>query len=58
MFDRFDGHKVASFTSINEASRWTGIPVSNIVACLKGRQAYTKSYSWQYVEEVEQNEAT
>jgi hypothetical protein len=52
MFDRFCGYKVASFTSVNEASRWTGIPVSNIVACLKGRQAYTKSYSWQYVEEL------
>ena len=31
------------------AERHTGIPSSNIVSCLKGRQSYTKEYSWCYV---------
>ena len=48
--DRFTGWRVAEFTSIRQASFWTGIPTSNIVACLKGRQRYTRDYTWQYVE--------
>ena len=52
MLDRFSGYEIATFESINEAARRTNIPLSNIVACLKGRQAYTKEFTWQYVEEV------
>lgn len=52
MIDKISGWEVATFTSIREAERWTGIPASNIVACLKGRQAYTKEYKWCYVEEL------
>lgn len=52
MIDKINGLGIASFTNINEASRQTNIPSSNIIACLKGRQEYTKEYKWQYVEEV------
>ncbi len=40
------------FTSINEASKATGIPSSNIICVLKGRQFRTKKYTWCYVEEL------
>lgn len=52
MIDKNRGWEVAIFTSIREAERSTCIPASNIVACLKGRQAYTKDYKWCYVEEL------
>lgn len=51
MIDRFTGSRVSTFTSIREAERVTGIKASNITACLKGRQKYTKDYFWCYVEE-------
>ena len=47
MINKNSGFEVAIFGSINEAARQTDIPVSNIVACLKGRQSYTKDYIWQ-----------
>jgi hypothetical protein len=52
MFNRFNGQEVATFESISEAAKRMCIPVSNIVACLKGRQTYTKEYIWMYVEEI------
>lgn len=52
MLNKVSGLEVATFESIHEAERHTGIPSSNIVSCLKGRQSYTKEYSWQYVEEL------
>ena len=52
MIDRFTGSQVATFSSIREAERTMGISASNITACLKGRQKYTKDYSWCYVEEL------
>lgn len=51
MFDMYNGLEVATFPSIREAEKYTNIPSSNIVACLKGRQSYTKGYKWCYVEE-------
>lgn len=50
--DRKSGKLVNVFSSIQEASRATGIPSSNIVCVLKGRQAYTKNFIWCYVEEL------
>ena len=41
---------IAVYKSINEASRQTGIPSSNIVFVLKGKQTRTKNYSWCYCE--------
>lgn len=38
-------------TPLEEASRATNIPSSNIVCVLKGRQSRTKNYSWRYVED-------
>lgn len=54
MLDRFNGYEIDIFESINEAARRMNIPLSNIVACLKGRQAYTKEFTWQYVDEVKE----
>lgn len=51
MLNKVSGLEVATFESIHEAERHTGIPSSNIVSCLKGRQSYTKEYSWCYVED-------
>ena len=51
--DRKSGKLVNVFSSIREASRATGIPSSNIVCVLKGRQAYTKNFIWCYVEELQ-----
>lgn len=51
--DRKSGKLVNVFSSIQEASRATGIPSSNIVCVLKGRQAYTKNFIWCYVEELQ-----
>lgn len=50
--DRFTKKAVAKYQSISEASKKTGIPTSNIVCVLKGRQNYTKNFYWCYVEEV------
>lgn len=48
--DRISGKLINVFSSIQEASRKTNIPSSNIVCVLKGRQSYTKNYTWYYVE--------
>lgn len=46
---------INSFNSIREAERGTGIPSSNIIGVLKHRQNRTKSYTWQYIESLEEN---
>ena len=56
MYDKNSGIEIATFRSIREAERKTRIPSSNIVSCLKGRQSYTKNYSWCYVEDYETEE--
>ncbi len=48
--DRINGRLLNVFSSIQEASRKTGIPSSGIVNVLKGRQSYTKDCVWCYVE--------
>lgn len=53
MIDRFSGDTKAVFDSIRDAGKITGIKSSNIVANLKGRQAYTKDFVWCYIEELE-----
>ena len=53
MIDKNNLSVVAKFNSINEAARYTHIYSSNIIACLKGRQSYTKNYIWQYVEKLQ-----
>lgn len=55
MLDKYSGFEVATFESIRDAERKTGIPSSNIVDCLKGKQKYTKAFSWCYAEELEDN---
>ena len=42
--------EIRQFKSINEAARELGIPSSNIVANLKGRQTHTKYYVWRYIQ--------
>lgn len=36
------------FPTVREAARMTGIPESNIVACLKGRLKTAGGYRWKY----------
>lgn len=52
--DMITGKIIKIFNSISEASRETGIPLSNIVCVLKGRQNRTKDYKWCYCEELEE----
>lgn len=52
MLNKDTGKEIETFESIRDAERATNIPSSNIVACLKGRQSYTKFYSWCYAEEL------
>ena len=51
-FDAKSGKFIRTYSSINEAKKTTGIPTSNIVAQLKGRQSHTHGMSWCYVEEL------
>lgn len=46
------GRLLNVFSSILEASMGTGIPSSNIVCVLKGRQSRTRNYTWCYCEEL------
>lgn len=50
-FSYENGNMVCSYSSISEAAARTGIPSSNIVAQLKGRQSHTRGMTWCYVEE-------
>lgn len=43
-----DGKTVFEFPSIHEAGRQLGIPSSNIVACLSGKQKTAYGYQWEY----------
>ena len=52
--DYRSGRLLAVYRSIQGASRATGIPSSNIVAHLKGRQTRTRQFCWCYVEELEE----
>lgn len=45
------GKTVRIFDSVNQASRETGIPTSNIVDAAHGVQRYAKGFYWCYVEE-------
>jgi predicted GIY-YIG superfamily endonuclease len=44
-----DSETQTYYKSIISASKQTGIPQSNIVACLKGRLKTAGGYRWQYV---------
>ena len=46
------GNKTRVYESVRQAEKETGIPASNIVANLKGRQSHTKGIVWCYVEEL------
>jgi len=48
--DLFTNQTIKIYESIRQASRETGIPSSNIVAVLKGRQSRTREFDWCYVE--------
>ena len=52
MLNKHTGEEIERFLSIREAERKTNIPSSNIIAVLKGRQAYTGDFTWCYVEEL------
>jgi hypothetical protein len=40
-----------SFDCINEAKKETGVDVSSIIRCCKGKQQIAGGYHWRYVEE-------
>lgn len=50
-YDCASGRLIKRYSSICDASRDTGIPSSNIVSQLKGRQSHTRGMIWKYVEE-------
>lgn len=47
MYDK-EGILKATFNSVVEAEKETGIPHSNIIACCKGRLKTAKGYVWRY----------
>lgn len=47
MYDK-EGVLKATFNSVVEAEKETGIPHSNIIACCKGRLKTAKGYIWKY----------
>ena len=47
MYDK-EGILKATFNSVVEAEKETGIPHSNIIACCKGRLKTVKGYVWRY----------
>lgn len=53
-----NGNVICEYESIKAAASVTGIPNSNIVACLKGRIRRTRTYRWKYkkvLKELEKN---
>lgn len=48
MFDKSTGDLLATFPSINEAERQTGIPDGNICFCCSGRRKSAGGYRWRY----------
>lgn len=49
MLDKSTGELLATFPSMNEASRVTGINCSNICQCCKGQYNSASGYIWRYV---------
>lgn len=49
-FQILDGEIMAEYKSLHDASRRTGISVSNIYCCCKGRTTTAGGYQWQYKE--------
>ena len=47
---RLDGGLLRIWDSMSEASRSTGIPVSNITHCCKGRINHAGGYKWDYLD--------
>ena len=48
MLDKSTGEPLATFPSLIEAARVTGINVGNICSCLKGRYKSAGGYVWRY----------
>ena len=48
-YDYVSGAMIAEYPSIRNAELRTGIPSSNIVAQLKGRQSHTRYMTWRYI---------
>lgn len=51
-YDAKSKRLLREYRSIREAEKETGIPSSNIIAQLKGRQSHTRGMTWCYVEEL------
>lgn len=49
MLDKKTGELLATFPSLQEAERQTGIADSNICSCLKGRYKSAGGFVWKYV---------
>ena len=49
MFDKKTGELLATFPSLMEAERVTGIHKSNISECCNGKQKSAGGYSWRYI---------
>lgn len=43
-----DGEVIAEYKSLNEASRRTGVNVSNIYCCCIGKTTTAGDYQWKY----------
>ena len=48
MFADIDGEVIAEYKSLNEASRRTGVSVSNIYCCCIGKTTTAGGYQWKY----------
>lgn len=46
-----DGQLIATFSSLTEAERLTGISISNICACCKGQRKSAGGFLWRYVDD-------
>ena len=49
MFDKFTGELLATFPSLMEAERVTGIPHGNISKCCIGKRKSSGGYVWKYL---------
>ena len=47
-----DGVICADFSSVEEAARWAGVPVSYINRVLRGDRARTAGFAWAYLDDV------
>ena len=48
MFDKYTGELLATFPSLHEAKRVTGIYQSNISECCNGKRKSSGGYKWRY----------